>query len=161
MSTNDTALRLVYKFEVEGFLQDHRFAQNQWCSQASAELRRLVAEVEALRADAERYRWLRDVPSSDWAICEWDDLNHCYVREGRKPDVVDAAIDAARGKVNAAIKREPLIADQICDAWEFITGHQIQFGPTTECRPMFISTDEVIEFARAIEAAHGITGETK
>ena len=35
--------------------------------QAAAELRRLHALNEALRADAERYRWLRDVASgSDW-----------------------------------------------------------------------------------------------
>lgn len=34
----------------------------------AAELRRLAAEVEALRADAERYRWLRDNNASwSWA----------------------------------------------------------------------------------------------
>ncbi len=58
-------------------------------------------------------------------------------------------------------KREPLIADEICDSWEFITGHQIQFGPSSEGRSMYLSPDEVIEFARSIEAAHGITGESK
>ena len=52
--------------------------------------------------------------------------------------------------------KQPLIADEICDSWEFITGHQIQFGPSSEGRPMYLSTDEVIEFARAIERAHGI-----
>ena len=43
------ALRLADKFEVDGFLSDHKFAQNQWCSQAAVELRRLHAENEALR----------------------------------------------------------------------------------------------------------------
>jgi len=52
--------------------------------------------------------------------------------------------------------KQPLIADEICDSWEFTTGHQIQFGPSSEGRPMYLSTDEVIEFARAIERAHGI-----
>ena len=55
--------------------------------------------------------------------------------------------------------KQPLIADEICDFWEFITGHQIQFGPSSEGRPMYLSTDEVIDFARAIERAHGIGGQ--
>ena len=41
--TNPEALRLADKYEVEGFLQDHRFAQNEWCRQAAVELRRLHA----------------------------------------------------------------------------------------------------------------------
>jgi hypothetical protein len=44
------ATRLVDKYEIEGFLQDHRFAQNEWCRQAVAELRRLHAENQDLRA---------------------------------------------------------------------------------------------------------------
>jgi hypothetical protein len=52
--------------------------------EAAAELRRLHAEVEALRADAERYRWLR--------IGGIDHLLHGRFEE------LDAAIDAARSK---------------------------------------------------------------
>lgn len=52
--------------------------------------------------------------------------------------------------------KQPLIDDEICDSWELTTGHQIQFGPSSEGRPMYWSTDEVIEFARAIERAHSI-----
>ena len=53
--------------------------------------------------------------------------------------------------------KQPLIADEICDSWEFITGHhRIQFGPNSEGRYIYLSPDEVIEFARAIERAHGI-----
>ena len=42
------ALRLADKYEHEGFLSDHKFAQNQWCSHAAVELRRLHAENESL-----------------------------------------------------------------------------------------------------------------
>lgn len=49
MDTNKPmALRLADKYEHEGFLSDHKFAQNQWCSHAAVELRRLHAENEAL-----------------------------------------------------------------------------------------------------------------
>lgn len=51
------ALRLADKYEVEGFLQDHRFAQNEWCNQAAAELRSLYAGNASLRSgyDASRH----------------------------------------------------------------------------------------------------------
>ena len=42
------ALRLADKYEIEGFLQDHRFAQDHWCRQAAAELRRQHARIEEL-----------------------------------------------------------------------------------------------------------------
>lgn len=32
------ALRLAYKYEVEGFLNDHRYAKDHWCTEAVAEL---------------------------------------------------------------------------------------------------------------------------
>ena len=42
------ALRLADKYEIEGFLQDHRFAQDHWCRQAAAELRSQHARIEEL-----------------------------------------------------------------------------------------------------------------
>ena len=51
------ALRLADKYEVEGFLQDHRFAQNEWCRQAAAELRSLYAGNAALRTGYEATRY--------------------------------------------------------------------------------------------------------
>ena len=42
------ALRLADKYEIEGFFGDHRFAQELWCRQAAAELRRLHAENQLL-----------------------------------------------------------------------------------------------------------------
>ena len=44
------ALRLEDKYEIEGFLQDHRFAKDHWCRQAAAELRRLHARNQELEA---------------------------------------------------------------------------------------------------------------
>ena len=44
------ALRLADKYEVEGFLQDHRFAKDHWCRQAAAELRHQHARIEELEA---------------------------------------------------------------------------------------------------------------
>jgi hypothetical protein len=54
------------------------------------EIERLRAENEALRADAERYRWLRD--------SEWDQSRHPSVWEAvtNECDYMDAAIDEAR-----------------------------------------------------------------
>lgn len=58
----------------------------------------LRAEVERLKPNAERYRWLRDNLESEWAICEWqDDPDGLgYYRDARAPEFVDAAIDHAR-----------------------------------------------------------------
>lgn len=63
---------------------------------AATELERLAAELAAARVDAERYRWLRDDETSDWAICEWDHGSSGYYRDARAAKIVDAAIDAAR-----------------------------------------------------------------
>ena len=51
-----------------------------------------AAEIEALRADAERYRWLRK-GGGLWGICVWDDDE--WVGDARTN--VDALIDAAIG----------------------------------------------------------------
>ena len=53
------------------------------------ELRRLREENEALRADAERYRWLRDMASQDW-------IHHNHNYRSLRGAAFDAAIDAAR-----------------------------------------------------------------
>ena len=86
-------------------------------AEKDAEIARLTAELEALkgdldplfkdladygdendrlRADAERYRWLRDNNRGSWAICEWSyDEPEGYYKDARAPGIVDAAIDAA------------------------------------------------------------------
>lgn len=72
------------------------------------EIARLKAEVEALRKDAERYRWLREQHTYDG---EGDsDITRWYVKAGREPvpcdpGALDAEIDAAMaacGSVGAA-----------------------------------------------------------
>lgn len=52
------------------------------------------AEIDALRRDAERYRAVRDDDCYPYAICIWDE-DDGWAQDARKPDVVDAAIDAA------------------------------------------------------------------
>lgn len=53
----------------------------------------LEAEIERLRADAARYRWLRDNDIGDYALCVWDDVDASYCREDAA--AADSAIDAA------------------------------------------------------------------
>ena len=64
--------------------------------EAAEELTRLRAEVEALKADAERYRWLRDGASAHLVDLLW----HTYAPEER-----DTEIDAAR----AALAKGPTL----------------------------------------------------
>lgn len=64
------------------------------------EIRKLEAEIEALRADAERYRWLRCRNWSDDAMCIVTNPRET-VRLGTfcpSNEQLDAAIDAARKK---------------------------------------------------------------
>ena len=52
-------------------------------------------EIEGLREDAERYRWLRDMARTvDWTQYIKDTAYVCHCRIG--PQGMDAAIDAAR-----------------------------------------------------------------
>ena len=53
-------------------------------------------------------------------------------------------------------KRKPLTDEEVQDKWEHITGHSIFGGDLSEGRAMYISPNEVMEFASAIEKAHGI-----
>lgn len=52
MTKQPEALRLADKYEIEGFLRDHQFAQDYWCMQAAVELRRLHARVQELESEA-------------------------------------------------------------------------------------------------------------
>ena len=94
--TPDVILELIA--ENEQLREDHdkqwRLAQSgiQNTEAVLAENAKLRAESEALRKDAERYRWLRSA-ENDVAITlgihAWEDLSDEYM---------DAAIDAAMGK---------------------------------------------------------------
>lgn len=58
--------------------------------EADAVIRELEADRDAVRADAERYRWLRDPDNAD--ACRVLSEHHM-----QDPAELDAAIDAARG----------------------------------------------------------------
>jgi hypothetical protein len=49
-------------------------------------------------------------------------------------------------------QRKLLTDEEIADEWEHVTGHNISHGDRQECRAMYISPDEVAEFARAVIA---------
>lgn len=85
---------MTYKTKPEALrLADHleHFRSFQDDLAAAAELRRLHAEVESLRTDAERYRWLRDKADSI-TVC-------AYTSDGEwiplHPKNIDSTIDAA------------------------------------------------------------------
>lgn len=54
---------------------------------------------------------------------------------------------------------EPLTDEVIAFEWEEHTGHSILGGEPGDGRQMFISPDEVMNFVRAVERAHGIGGD--
>jgi len=49
-------------------------------------------------------------------------------------------------------QRKQLTDEEIADEWEHVTGHNISHGDRQEGRAMYISPDEVTEFARAVIA---------
>lgn len=89
MTDKPTALRLADRLESD-------LIRSQTMLDAAAELRRLHAENETLRTDAERYRKWRaeytDIDASKPSAL-LEALADCWT-----PDEVDAAIDAAMGE---------------------------------------------------------------
>ena len=75
-SQQPEALRLAHKYEVEGFLGEHKFAQNKWCRDAATELLRQHARIAELEASENRTITQRD---------------HCE-------EVIDRMADAVLGK---------------------------------------------------------------
>jgi hypothetical protein len=94
MSEQPEALRLA-----AGLEGDYSISYQPY---AAAELRRLHAECEALRADAERYRWLREcarATSEHWGG-RWSLVIEGPAPGGNAPPAsIDAAIDAALKEV--------------------------------------------------------------
>jgi hypothetical protein len=62
-----------------------------------------------------------------------------------------AAAEALHEAIETAEKQEPLTDEQINDIARY--NCHLEFDDST--------ADDIVDFARAIEAAHGITGETK
>ena len=78
-------------------LRAHITNQNKELDELIPMAEKLEAENEALRADAERYRWLRRPITSTADFKKWLDIitNLC---EDRMDAAIDAAIDVARSK---------------------------------------------------------------
>ena len=76
------ALRLADKYEVQGFLGDHRFAKEQWCSQAAAELRRL--HERDMRADVQIKELLQTI----------EDLERCSEMLSQRIAELEAQLSA-------------------------------------------------------------------
>lgn len=70
---------------------DYRDGWNRCYQAAQSALQAQAEEVERLRADAERYRWLRDCPGG----------LTIRAAAARTPGAFDAAIDAARAQEKA------------------------------------------------------------
>jgi hypothetical protein len=88
MTTQPTALQMADSLD--------KFS-NPWDKEVASELRRLYAEVERLRVDAERYRFIRDADRSD---CITPELS-LYAME-----CLDEYVDAAmEDEARAAIAR--------------------------------------------------------
>ena len=49
-----------------------------------------------------------------------------------------------------------LTEEEICDAWLYATGYDIENGDSTESRTVHISPDEILEFARIVEGSLGV-----
>lgn len=86
--TFESAAKFPERCEIRA-LTPHAPAQS-----ALDELRR---EVEALRADAERYRWLRE---ADWIDCHIEESRGII---GLEPSTLDAAIDTARASTDEGV----------------------------------------------------------
>lgn len=98
MSTPD-ALRLAAEIDKPWLVQEHGSKDK-----AAAELRRQHAEIERLRADAARYRWLR----LKVYVCPKEHILRIadtYLKIGAVPEMLDSAIDAAmRDATNVEIE---------------------------------------------------------
>ena len=99
------ALRLADKYEVHGFMGDHRFAKDEWCSQAATELRSLHARYAELEKDAARLLY---------ATKDYDGFVHvkrdkyeftleCMEEAGRSEPTIEDELNGVRRLIDAAI----------------------------------------------------------
>jgi hypothetical protein len=111
MTTKPEALRLGDKYEVEGFLQGHRFAKNHWCTQAAVELHRLHTANEALRSGYDASRL--EIESLRARVQELGQM----LRENRSKRI--AELEAQLEAIGAG-GVEPLRRDHFRDATEMV-----------------------------------------
>jgi hypothetical protein len=89
---------------------------------------------------------------------EWDSARVADYNQGWN-DYRKAAKAALEKLYTAPPQRKLLTDEEIADEWEHVTGHNISHGDKQEGHAMYISPDEVAEFARAVIAK--VTGEKK
>jgi len=70
------------------------------CDKRTAEIKRLRAECDALRKDAERYRLVSrlELGAKGFAICEWVNTGGWFRTGKLMPQEIDATLDAALTK---------------------------------------------------------------
>lgn len=135
-----------------------------------------TAEAGPMADLVKEWSALRGLSLADAAVLSWQELlryTGTPQQEKQEPvawmtptgalyrtEDVDGCFDETHIPLyTAPPQRQPLTEEQIEDEWERHTGHSIFGGDRGEGRTMYLSPDEVVEFARAIEAAHGIGGE--
>ncbi|MFJ2680957.1 hypothetical protein [Pseudomonas sivasensis] len=96
---SDNREMLKFKEHMVELRETHGF--DSWAA-ALVEVDRLRVENDALRKDAERYRWLRSRESAEdpeISVTRWTQLTpQSAMGEAPRLEVLDAAIDAAMGK---------------------------------------------------------------
>ena len=93
LSSGTTQVERMYLHSKMMQLIEHHWPKERMASAVEAEvLRRQAAEVEALRADAARYRWLRDAhpATEEIVVVRWREP-----MQDMRYEILDAAIDAA------------------------------------------------------------------
>lgn len=99
------ALTLADKYEVQGFLGDHSFAKEHWCSQAAVELRSLHARYAELEKDAARL--LYATKDFDGYVHvkrdKYDFALECMEEAGRSEPTVEDELNGVRRLIDAAI----------------------------------------------------------
>jgi hypothetical protein len=82
--------------------RERHVARLEAISDAITELAALRTECDALRKDAERYRWLREHQRDGWLSLSYDPDWHLPAGAAAQRAYLDAAIDAAlQGQSNA------------------------------------------------------------
>lgn len=150
------ALSLADKYEIEGFLGDHRFAKDEWCRQAATELRRQHARIEQLEkyeSDLISERDYRDeiidrmadaVLGTDRA--EW---SSSYVLADAAQEVEDFMVQVElKLKAEVGKLQQQLIAEAKKTAEEKLRADQLDKQHTMQSRMHAEVNQKLVEAAR-------------
>lgn len=124
-SQQPVALRLADKYEVEGFLNDQRYAKDYWCSQAATELRRQHARIAELEAQ------LSAIGAGG--------VEPLRKRAEAAPQVVQAAVPEAIEQMAADRYKVVPSHESMFHRWAVVAGNgaqQLYIGREGECQNM-------------------------